>query len=107
MIGHIFHTYQMSSINETPTVLFKDNAACIAQIKSGYIKGDWTKHISPKFFYTHELHKNIEIDVHQICWSENLIYLFTKSLPTSVFDRFVSLIGMHCLKVLYSSGEAN
>ena len=31
----------------------------------GYIKGDRTKHISPKFFYTHELQKSGEIDVQQ------------------------------------------
>ena len=64
MIEYICHTCQISSINETHTVLFEDNSACIAWIKSGYIKGDWTKHISPKFFYTHELPKNGEIDVH-------------------------------------------
>jgi hypothetical protein len=36
-------------------VIYKDNTACIAQIKEGYIKGDGTKHISPKFFSTHDL----------------------------------------------------
>ena len=44
-------------------MLHEDNAACIAQIKGGFIKGDRTKHISPKFFYTHELQKKCEIDV--------------------------------------------
>ena len=88
-------------------MLFEDNAACIAQIKSGYIEGDWTKHISPKFFYTYELQKNGEIDVCQIRSSDNLANLFTKSLPTSVFDRFVLLIGMHHFKMLYSSRGAN
>ena len=48
-------------------MLFEDNAAYIAQMKSGYIKGDITKHISLKFFYTHELLKSGEIDIHQIC----------------------------------------
>ena len=38
-----------------PTPIFEDNAAYIAQVRGGYIKGDRTKHISPKFFYTHEL----------------------------------------------------
>ena len=47
-------------------MLHEDNAACIAQIKGGFIKGDRTKHISPKFFYTHELQKKCEIDVQQI-----------------------------------------
>lgn len=60
--------------------MYKDNAACIDFIKGGYIKGDTTKHISPKFFYTHELQKSEEIEVKQICSNDNLADLFTKSL---------------------------
>ena len=55
MIQHIRESCGLSSIKDDPTTLFEDNAACIAQITGGYIKGDRTKHISPKFFYTHEL----------------------------------------------------
>ena len=55
MIQHIRESCGLSSIKDDPTILFEDNAACIAQITWGYIKGDRTKHISPKFFYTHEL----------------------------------------------------
>ncbi|GKE59424.1 hypothetical protein Tco_1498609, partial [Tanacetum coccineum] len=40
---------------ESPTVVHEDNAACIAQLKDGYIKGDKTKHILPKFIFTHDL----------------------------------------------------
>ena len=47
----------LSYKEETPTTLYEDNAACIAQLKGGYIKGDRTKHISPKFFFTHDLQK--------------------------------------------------
>ena len=63
MIHHIQESCGLSSVKDKPIILFEDNAACIAQIKGGYIKGDRTKHISPKFFYTHELQKNGEIDV--------------------------------------------
>ena len=66
MIHHIQESCGLSSVKDKPTILFEDNAACIAQIKGVYIKGDRTKHISPKFFYTHELQKNGEIDVQQI-----------------------------------------
>ena len=55
MIQHIQESYGLPSIKDNLTTLFTDNVACIAQIKGGYIKGDRTKHISPKFFYTHEL----------------------------------------------------
>ena len=55
MIQHIRESCGLSSIKGGPTTLFEDNAACIAQITGSYIKGDKTKHISPKFFYTYEL----------------------------------------------------
>ena len=47
----------MTPINNSPTIIYEDNAAYVAQVRGGYIKGDKTKHISPKFFYTHELRK--------------------------------------------------
>ena len=66
MIQHIRESCGLSSIKGDPTILFEDNVACIAQITGGYIKGDKTKHILPKFFYTDELQKSGEIDVQQI-----------------------------------------
>ena len=80
MIQHIRKSCALSSIKGDTTILFEDNVACIAQITGGYIKRDRTKHISPKFFYTHELQKSSEIDVLQIRSSNNLTCLFTKSL---------------------------
>ena len=44
-------------------ILYEDNAACITQIRGDCVKGDRTKHIAPKFFYTHELEKSGDIDV--------------------------------------------
>ena len=55
MIQHIWESCGLFSIKCDPIILFEDNIACIAQITRGYIKGDKTKHISPKFFYTHVL----------------------------------------------------
>ena len=60
----------------------------------GYIKGDKTKHISPKFFYTHELQESQQIDFKQIRSADNLVDLFTKSLSTSIFEKLVYDIGM-------------
>ncbi|XP_070010528.1 secreted RxLR effector protein 161-like [Nicotiana sylvestris] len=37
--------------DKLPTILYEDNAACIAQLKGGFIKGDRTKHILPKLFF--------------------------------------------------------
>ncbi|XP_069145705.1 secreted RxLR effector protein 161-like [Solanum lycopersicum] len=50
-------------IREKCGTLHEDNAACISQLKGGFIKGDRTKHMSPKLFYTHELQKNGDINV--------------------------------------------
>ena len=60
----------------------------------GYIKEDKTKHISPKFFYTHELQESRQIDVKQIRSTNNLVDLFTKSLSTSIFEKLIYDIGM-------------
>ena len=98
MIHHIQESCRLSSVKDKPTILFEDNAACIAQIKGGYIKGDRTKHISPKFFYTHELQKNGEIDIQQIRSSDNLADLFTKALPTSTFKKLIYKVGMRKVK---------
>ncbi|XP_016570962.1 uncharacterized protein LOC107868855 [Capsicum annuum] len=74
---------------KVPTFIFEDNAACIAQSKGGFIKEDRMKHISPKFFFTHDLQKNGAIDVQQIRSSGNLVDLFTKSFPTLTFEKMV------------------
>ena len=63
MIQHIKKSCGLSYIKGDPTILFEDNVTCIEQIKNGYIKWDRTKHILPKFFYTHEVQKSGEIDV--------------------------------------------
>ncbi|KAL0389140.1 UNVERIFIED_CONTAM: hypothetical protein Scaly_0271100 [Sesamum calycinum] len=68
------------------------------QIKDGYIKGDRTNHISPKFFSTHELQVEGKIDVKQIPPNQYLADLLTKALPTKVFKQLVHDIGMRYLK---------
>ncbi|XP_060963457.1 secreted RxLR effector protein 161-like [Cannabis sativa] len=55
MAQHIRGTCGLTSNKEVPTILYENNVACIAQFKGGYIKGDRTKHILPKFFFTHNL----------------------------------------------------
>ncbi|KAK6159288.1 hypothetical protein DH2020_006602 [Rehmannia glutinosa] len=65
VIAHIRNACQLKPATDTPTIIYEDNATCIAQVGGGYIKGDRTKHISPKFFHTHELQKNGEVDIQQ------------------------------------------
>ena len=85
---------------KTPTIMYEDNASCIAQLKDGYIKGDRTKHILPKFFFTHDLQKSGDVQVLQIRSNDNLADLFTKALPTATFKKLVYRIGLRRLKDL-------
>lgn len=48
-------------------VIFEYNVACITQLKRGFIKGDRRTQISPKFFYTHEVQENDDIDSDNVC----------------------------------------
>ncbi|GJV23727.1 hypothetical protein Tco_1376422 [Tanacetum coccineum] len=94
VIQHIRESCGIFSGQEAPTIVHEDNAACIAQLKDRYIKGDRTKHILPKFFFTHNLQKSGDIIVQQIRSSDNLADLFTKALPTEIFKKLVHGIGM-------------
>ena len=58
MISHIQKSCGLNTM-DTPTIIYEDNAACVAQMQTGYIKNNLTKHISPKFFYPHELQKQV------------------------------------------------
>lgn len=59
------------------------------------IQGVKTKHISPKFFNTHELQKNGEINVQQIQSNKNFAELLTIALLTTTSRKMVNNIGMH------------
>ncbi|KAG7559105.1 Reverse transcriptase RNA-dependent DNA polymerase [Arabidopsis thaliana x Arabidopsis arenosa] len=91
MTQHIRSDCGMDEDKE-PTVLYEDNAACIAQLKEGYIKGDRTKHILPKFFSTSDWQKDGTISVQQVRSSENSADLFTKSLPASTLRKLIQQI---------------
>ena len=98
MTQHIRTTCGLQ-VNKDPTVLFEDNAACVAQIKEGYIKSDRTKHIPPKFFsFSRELEEKREISIQYVQSSNNSADLFTKSLPTAVFRKHIHDIGMRHLR---------
>jgi hypothetical protein len=64
VVGHILKSCEIGSL-DAPTIIFEDNAICVAQMESGYIKSNLTKHIAPKLFYPHELQKKGEIEILQ------------------------------------------
>ena len=94
MVHHIRNACGLPLITSIPTTIYEDNTACIEQIKEGYIKGDRTKHISSKFFFTHKLQKSHEIEVKQIKSSDNVANLFIKALSSSTFKKLTYDIGM-------------
>ena len=103
VINHIPQSCGIGSI-ESPTIIYEDNSACVTQMQTGYIKRNVTNHIAPKLFYPHELQESGKINILQIKSCDNLADLFTKSLPTSIFQKFVHDIGMRRLRDLQESG---
>ncbi|GJU69048.1 hypothetical protein Tco_1255307 [Tanacetum coccineum] len=100
VIHHICESCGISLGQEDPTVVHEYNATCIAQLKDRYIKGDRTKHILSKFFFTHDLVKSGNIIVQKVRSSDNLADLFTKTLPTAIFKNLVHDIRMRRLNEL-------
>jgi hypothetical protein len=102
MTNHIQKLCGLSSI-ETSTIIY-DNAACVAQMPTGYIKSNLTKHIGPQFFFPHELQKQGEVNILQVRSCDNLADLFTKSLPFTTFTKCVRRIGTRRLRDLQDLG---
>lgn len=100
MISNIQQECGMNAIKEESTTIYEDNTACITQVTEGYIKGDRTKHLSPKLFYTHDLQKEGKLNIQQIRSSDNPADLFTKSLPSKKFKQLAHKIGMRHLRDL-------
>ncbi|KAD2803914.1 hypothetical protein E3N88_37291 [Mikania micrantha] len=81
--------------DQNPTLMYEDNAACVSQMKEGYIKSDRTKHIPQRLFsYTRDLIKDNQVDMRYVQSSNNSADLFTKALPTTTFRKHVHDIGM-------------
>jgi hypothetical protein len=97
-MNHVYENTGLPTL-EKPTQLHEDNACVIYQIKSGFIKGDKTKHIAPKFFYTSELNGK-EINVIKVDSSENVADILTKSLGSNKHWYLLPKLGMRSLKSL-------
>jgi hypothetical protein len=98
VINHIQTSCGIGAL-EPPKIIYEDNAVCIAQMQTEYIKTNYMKHISPKLFYPHELQEHEEISILQMKSCDNLVNLFTKSLLLAIFDK-CKCIGMRRLKDL-------
>jgi hypothetical protein len=72
-------------------------------MQTGYVKTNYTKHISSKLFYSHQLQESGEISILQIKSCDNYTDLFTKFLPLAIFDKCVKDISMRRHKNLQGS----
>ena len=106
MVRHIYGSCGIATNDISPTVLYENNAVHVTQMSNEYVKGNLTKHIAPKFFYPYKLQNNGTIIVEKVRSSDNLVDLFTKSLPASTFEKYVHGIGMRRLGRLLSSRGA-
>ena len=106
-VQHILVSCGITTNDISPTVLYENNAAYVTKMSNGYVKGNLTKHIAPKFFYPHELQKNDVIIIEKVRSSDNLANLFAKSPPTSTFEKYGHGIGMRRLGRLLPSGGSD
>ena len=62
VIRHIRRTCDLPSVTDNPTTIYEDNAACIAQVKGGFIKGDKTNisHLSSSIFMSSRRPKKLQ-----------------------------------------------
>lgn len=92
MITFVSKTLQLNE-EISPIIIYEDNSACVLQVQKGYIKGDRTKHIDPKFFFMHELNGK-ELKVQAVSSTENVADLFTKSLGSVAHNRLCKKLGI-------------
>jgi hypothetical protein len=85
----------------TPTVIFEDNAACITQMNTGFIKADRVKHISPHIFgFAQDLIESRQIKVQKLESENNVAHMLTKALPAYKHKKLVENAGMRYLHQL-------
>jgi len=39
------------NVANTPTIIYGDNVACVAQMRMGYVRSNLTKHFALRLFY--------------------------------------------------------
>jgi len=84
-----------------PTVIYEDNAACVAQMQDGFIKTDGTKHIPPQVIgYTQDQIRNKAIQIKKIESAQNVADVLTKALPAHTHHRLIKKAGLRMLSEL-------
>ena len=76
-------------------------------MQTGYIKSNVAKDIAYELFYPHKLQESGEINILQIKSCDNLADLFTKSLPTSVFQNWYMELVCDDFEICKNQGETS
>ena len=88
-------------VQDKPTVIYEDNASCVRQMQSGFIKADRTKHINPHIFtFSQDLVDSGQIEIRKIESENNIVDMLTKALPAYKHKRLVDAAGMKSLQEL-------
>ena len=73
------------------TVIYEDNASCVRQMQSRFIKADRTKYISPHIFtFSQDLVDKGHIEIQKIESENNIADMLTKALPAYKHKKLVS-----------------
>ena len=84
-----------------PTILYEDNAACVNQLGTGFIKANRIKHIDLQIFsFTQDLVQEGQLVVKKIESENKVADMFTKSLPGHTHRKLVKKAGMRSLHEL-------
>lgn len=84
-----------------PTIIYEDNASCVKQMQSGFIKADRTKHISPHIFiFSQDLVNKGQIEIRKIQSENNIVDMLTKALLAYKHKKLISAAGMKSLHEL-------
>ena len=79
-------------------VIYKDNAACIRQMSSGFNKADRAKHISSHIFsFTQDLIDKDQVDIQKVESENKVADMLTKALPAYKHKKLVYAAGMRSL----------
>ena len=79
----------------SPITLYCDNSGVVAQSKEprNHEKG---KHIKQKYHLIRDIAQRIDVTVTKIATTDNHTDLFTKALPSKVFDCHLDSLGLIC-----------
>ena len=91
-------------VQERPTVIYEDNASCVRQMQSGFIKADRIMHISPHIFtYSQDLVESGQIEIRKIESKNNIFDMLTKALPAYKHKKLMYAAGMRSLQDIIPS----